>query len=340
MSMVYFIGALLPFNQPKFCPNASWEANGTLFAYAQTEPFGLFIDTNDTVYVAMQETNRVQVWSSQSGAPIRTLSTDLNNPATIFVTTNGNIYVDSGANYRVELWTLNATKGTNVMNVTNQCMGLFIDTNNTLYCSASESHVVLAKSLTESSQPIVTVAGKDKTCGDGADELCLPNGIFVDTNFNLYVADWVYNRIQKFKLGEKNGQTVAGYGSSQVTDLSGPTSVTLDADGYLFIVDMNNNRVMGSGLNGFRCVVGCSKTITSLLNRFNGPRTAAFDSSGNLFVTDRSSSRILKFALKNNSCSKLTYTSTKDSRIRKSRFPISRILSESNFTHLISVVTV
>lgn len=256
----------------------------------------------------MQGSNQVRIWSSKGDDPIRTLETNLINPAAIFVTVDGDIYVDNDGGNRVELWKPNATIGINVMDTLQQCMGLFVDTMNNLYCAASDSNVVLAKSLNGSSQSPTIVAGT-LTCGAAPNELCLPNGIFVDTNFILYVADWRNNRIQKFKLGEKNGQTIAGNGSAEVTDLSGPTGVILDADGYVFIVDMNNNRVIGSGPYGFRCIVGCSKISTVLTTGFNGPRTAGFDSYGNLFVSDRWNHRILQFLLQNNTCGMLTVLS-------------------------------
>jgi hypothetical protein len=218
------------------------------------------------------------------------------------VTSNGDIYVASGNNFNVQLWTSNATNGIIVMDVTSQCMGLFIDTNNTLYCAASDNHQVVAKSLNGNSQATSVVAGNG-VCGSTAYQLCDPNGIFVDINFNLYIADWVYSRIQKFRLGETTGQTVAGSGATGTIDLKGPTGVILDADGYLFIADDGNKRIVSSGPNGFRCIVGCSQTSNSALNAFGDPRSIHFDSFGNLFVADRVNNRTFKFTLATNSCS-------------------------------------
>ena len=275
--------------------------NGSIFLDAQANPFGLFVNVNNTIYATEQQTKRVQVWSSQGGTPIRTFSGNLSNPGAIFVTTNGDIYIDSGDNRRVELWTSNATSGVIVMNVTNQCLGLFIDMNNTLYCAASDSHQVVARSLNGGSQSTVVVAGNG-TCGSAVYQLCLPNGIFIDMNSNLYIADYANNRIQKYKLGQTNGQTVAVIGATATIDLSGPVGIALDADGYLFITDMRNNRIVGSGPNGYRCIVGCSQTSTSLTTALNGPRALGFDSYGSLFVADRENNRVVKFSLAMNSC--------------------------------------
>ena len=80
--------------------------------------------------------------------------------------------------------------------------------------------------------------------------------------------------------------------------------VMLDADGYLFIVDQGNNRIVGSGPLGFRCIVGCSGSSGSALNQLQGPRSLAFDTYGNLYVSDRENDRIMAYTLFNSSCGK------------------------------------
>ena len=63
---------------------------------------------------------------------------------------------------------------------------------------------------------------------------------------------------------------------------------------------LSNNRIVGSGPNGFRCLVGCSG-YGSASNQLYNPITLSFDSYGNMFVTDCWNSRIEKFILTNNS---------------------------------------
>ena len=132
-----------------------------------------------------------------------------------------------------------------------------------------------------------------------------PLGIFVAINFDLYVADSCNFRVQLFRAGELNGTTVAGRGAPGTIQLNRPAAVTLDADGYLFIVDYNLASIIGSGPYGFRCVVGCTSSTGSDPNQLRNPRSMAFDSSGNIFVVDSDNSRVQKFALSLDSCSKL-----------------------------------
>ena len=166
----------------------------------------------------------------------------------------------------------------------------------------SYSHQVIAKSLDNVFSPLTIVAGTG-TAGSSSSMLSSPYGIFVDINFDLYVADCVNDRVQLFHEGESNGITVAGITAPVTFALDCPTAVVLDADNYLFITDYNTgSRVIGSGPNGFRCLVGCSGS-GSLAHQLNGPWSLSFDIYGNIYVADRMNNRIQKFLLSTNSCS-------------------------------------
>ncbi|UJR16862.1 hypothetical protein I4U23_003760 [Adineta vaga] len=143
-----------------------------------------------------------------------------------------------------------------------------------------------------------------------ANMLSTPCGIFVSINFDLYVADYGNNRIQLFRLGQSNGITVAGNTSVNVTiGLSGPTGVVLDANNYLFIVDRDSHQIIRQETNGFRCLIGCSGSGLSA-NQLFYPSRMTFDSNGNIYVADSGNNRIQKFCLSNNSCEQITLTTT------------------------------
>jgi sugar lactone lactonase YvrE len=73
-----------------------------------------------------------------------------------------------------------------------------------------------------STSPVVVVAGTGVS-GSAANQLNSPNGIVVDLNFTLYVADYENNRVQRFWYGELNGTTVVGSGATGNIILNGPT---------------------------------------------------------------------------------------------------------------------
>ena len=154
----------------------------------------------------------------------------------LFVTITGDIYVDNGDNGRVDKSTLNATQSITVMNVNGHCFGLFVDINDNLYCSMYDQHQVIKKSLNNTTNPSTIVAGNGSS-GSLSNMLNGPYGIFVDINFDLYVADSGNNRIQLFKSGELNATTLVGNGAPGTITLNCPTGIVLDADKYLFIVD-------------------------------------------------------------------------------------------------------
>jgi hypothetical protein len=263
-----------------------------------SNPYGIFVNTINTVYVADRENNQIVIWLEGSIKIARTISGNLSYPYALFVTTAGDIYVDNGyENGRVNRWTINTTIGVPVMYVDKECYGLFVDISDTLYCSIGDRHQVVAKSLNNGSNTVVAGTGCP---GSASDMLYFPRGIFVDTNLDLYVADCFNDRIQLFHLGQFIGLTVAGNGTLGAFTLSCPTGVVLDADKYLFIVDSINHRIIGSGPNEFRCIVGCSGSTGSASNQLNYPQSMAFDSYGNIYVTDQNNHRIQKFIKVNN----------------------------------------
>ncbi len=235
-----------------------------------------------------------------------TLYTSLSSDSrSIFVTINGEIYVSDSNSIKQIIKSNSYTNNTRVIaTISSSCYGLFVDINNTLYSSINGQHKVVKKWLNDNSTTMTTVAGNG-SAGSASNMLRNPNGIFVDTNFDLYVADSWNDRIQLFRLGQSNGITVAGNGSTNTTiSLFYPSSVILDGNKYIFITDRDNHRIIGSDENGFRCIVGCFGLTGSASNQLASPRSIAFDSFGNLFVADQLNNRIQKFTLspKSRSC--------------------------------------
>ena len=289
--MTYILA--ISYNRPRLSSDASWDVNGiTVLNFTQHSysPARVFVDTNNTWYTVQDNDGHIfsGMDASMNSSPVRY------GGYGIFVTASGNVYSYDGGHNQVNVFSANATESHPVMLIGDNCRGLFIDTNNTLYCSLRYMHRVLGKSLSDSNNTLNTMAGADCS-GDALNMLASPEGIFVDLNFSLYVADSDNHRIQRFNRGQLNATTVAGNGASGTISLSHPKGVVLDGDGHLFIVDSDHHRIVGSGPDGFRCVAGCTNSSGSATYQLSSPQGMSFDSYGNIWVADSNNRRVQKF---------------------------------------------
>jgi hypothetical protein len=252
----FYQGLEPSYNQPFFDFCAEWNLDATTLAtYASTNaPTGIFIDRNNTIYAAIRDPSRIEVWYGGNIFAFQNASAGSSNINAVFVTSNGDIYVDQSDNSAsVQKRTSVSGSATIVMqtNVNGSCMGLFVDLSDDIYCSMLDSHRVLRKASNASANQTTMVAG-DGTAGSASHQLNAPRGIFVDSNYTLYVADGGNNRIQRFFHNQLNGTTIVGFGAPGTITLSSPGAVILDGNGYLFISDNQNNRIVASGPFGFR----------------------------------------------------------------------------------------
>jgi len=96
-------------------------------------------------------------------------------------------------------------------------------------------------------QNATTIAGGNGQ-GDNLNQFCNPQGIFInDQQQAIYVADFHNDRIVKWKLGEDNGQIVAGENGkgNRIDQLDRPTDAIIDENQKsLIICDCGNRRVV------------------------------------------------------------------------------------------------
>lgn len=156
---------------------------------------------------------------------------------------------------------------------------------------------------------ITTVAGSGVAgfAGDGGSptvaQLNQPQGVALDAQGNLYIADTNNHRIRKVTAGQ-NGtiSTIAGTGSpggagdggpAANAQLQYPEGIALDIQGDIFVADSSNNRVReistaGTintiGGNGSYAYAGdCGPGSSAQLAN---PRDVAIDTGGNLYIAD------------------------------------------------------
>ncbi|CAF0927344.1 unnamed protein product [Adineta ricciae] len=302
---------ILSFNRPKLCPTVKWNPAGFRLPALLPKDYIfsiLFIDKNNTIYTGAEEDGKILVWPKDSTHPMSSINyqSELKS-ASLFVSNNGDIYL-STMHKIILRWTASQNVFVHFMNTKEGCISLFIDLHNNIYCSMMLAHQVVKKSRSENDTVETTIVAGTGGVGRGETQLTSPRGIFVDTNLDLYVADWYNHRIQLFQFNEVKGKTVAGEFSYEITILLRlPTSVALDCEKYLFIAEAGFDRIIGSGPNGFRCLLGCNREEKKV-SQLKWPLSFHFDMNGNLFVNDAINTRIQKFHLNKDSCGNVPST--------------------------------
>ncbi len=144
------------------------------------------------------------------------------------------------------------------------------------------------------------------------------SGIALDSSGNVWVADAGNNRVLEFVKGTgfKNGQAaslVLGQSSytsnapaTSATGMYGPSDITFDSSGNLWVADYFNNRVLefvkGAGFKSDEAasiVLGqLSMTTNTAATTPTGmyyPDALSFGPAGNLWVSDEVNNRVLQF---------------------------------------------
>jgi sugar lactone lactonase YvrE len=153
--------------------------------------------------------------------------------------------------------------------------------------------------------------------GTSASTLAFPQGVTLDNNGNLYVADTYNHRVLVFQAPLSNGMdatTVIGQpdfttSTKIVTPTAAtllyPQGLTLDEQGNLYVADSENHRVLvyqpplSNGMDA-SSVIGqldmTSNTPTTSDTGLSYPTDVEHDSQGNLYVADSENNRVLLFA--------------------------------------------
>jgi sugar lactone lactonase YvrE len=302
-------------------------------------PAGVAVDGSGNVFIADSDNNRLRKVSANgiittvAGNGTRSFSGDggaatnatLSEPTGIGADASGNLFLTDWLNCRVRKINANGTivtvAGSASMGfsgdggaATNAALyspnGVAVDSNGNLFIADSDNNRIRK---VNANGIITTVAGNGNAsfAGDGGAatnaSLNFPYAIALDTNANLFIADYVGKRICKVNAGGvlttvAGGGTYSGDGGAALNAaLSDPSGVAVDNTGNLFIADPGANRIRKVNTNGIISTVAGNGTAS--FSGDGGPSTnatvadpfgIAIDGGGNLFISDTSNNRVRK----------------------------------------------
>ena len=258
---------------------------------------------------------------------------ELNIPAGLAFDRNGNLYIADRANHRVRkvdkkgIITTVAGNGTSGFSgdggpatqaSLNLPSGVVVDTKGNLYIADRSNNRVR---VVDTQGIIKTFAGtgSDGFHGDNMPALKAtldkPFGLALDKDNNLYIADRGNNRIRKVNrsglistvAGDGGFYYIGDNGPAYRASIAGPTGVTVDNQGNIYIADRSNNRIrMVDKLGMIRTVMGTGQqdyngdSELARETNLHLPFGVALDKNGDLLVIDRSHYRIRKLIMKGN----------------------------------------
>lgn len=234
-------------------------ADGTITSLAEglNEPYGLAVDSLGTVYVSERANHRI--WRIPSGG-------------------TPEVFAGSGS--------VGAADGTGTEASFNSPYGLALDSQGRLYVADGNNGLIR---MISSSGVVTTLAGSGSqgfADGTGANaSFNYPNGVAVDGQGQVYVADSSNHRVRK--ITPEGVVTTLADSSS----LSWPMDVEVDSVGNVFVVDQGHHRICKIAPDGdVTTIAGTNSTGyvdgNGFLARFNLPEAMALGTDGRLYVSD------------------------------------------------------
>ncbi len=286
-------------------------------------PSGVALDAAGNLFIADADNQRIREVNANgiistvagdgsfgyTGEGQRATNSALSTPRGVAVDANDNLFIVDSGDERVREETngiLNTVAGNGVFGYSGDGGAA---TNAELYTPFgvavdAQGNVYIADMLNsrirrvDVNGVITTVAGNGAN-GDSGDggaatnaSLNSPEGVTVDANGNLFIADTGNDRIRRV---DTNGMITT------VATAADPTGVALDADGDVYISETQQNYILKADTAGNSAIVagngnyaytgdGGAATNASLWN----PAGVAVDAAGNLYIADTENNRIRK----------------------------------------------
>jgi len=262
---------------------------GPATAATFSAPCGLAIDTMNNVYLSDIDNSRIRMVNATTGI----ITTIAGNGITGY---RG----DGGPSDSAEI---------------NLPEGVSFDANNNLYIADLWNNRIR---LVTPAGVISTFAGQNTLFDEGYpgvnSEFTNIQNMASDVSGNIYIPDFFNNRVRKLNALTGIITTVAGDGVAELesgftgdggpattANLVGPSAVTLDAAGNLYICEQSMQRIRKVNASGIITTIAGNDTmgyvgsgIPATSAEFAYPTGIAVDAAGNVYICDNNNQRIRK----------------------------------------------
>ncbi len=217
-------------------------------------------------------------------APLFQIHGTLKKPSDVSVSKNGRIYVVDGLNHQIRIFDSNGNEAGSLgrkgaeKGELFRPLGLSLDSNGNVYVADSGNHRV---SIFNSSGECLKVLTVPSEKGKFAD----PVDVAVDEKARvLYIADNDHHTIRRFDLAADKWLGPFGSPGSGKREFKYPFLMALDAERYLYIVDVINTRLQVLNPEG--------RYVTEIggwgveKGEFYRPKGVTIDTKGRVYVSD------------------------------------------------------
>ncbi len=261
--------------------NASGSTDATGTSASFNAPNGLAFDTSGNLYVADVSNNKIrkitssgvvttfagQVSNASGSTDATGTAASFNGPNGLAFDTNSNIYIADNFNNKIRKITSSgvvttiagltsnasgSTDGTGTSAGFFRPQGIIFDSNSNIYVAEYSNNKV--RKITQAGV-VTTFAGLTSNATGSSDGtgtaagFYYPNALAIDSSGNIYVADSGNNKIRKITSNgvvtsfAGSGVPSYGDGAGTIAKFFGPSGLTVNNNGVIYVTDSYNNRI-------------------------------------------------------------------------------------------------